>query len=59
LDVRAEIVLKDGRRLIKEFYYGDSYLSQSSRTFSVEKDYESIVLIDFQGNRREDLEIVR
>ena len=52
-DVRAEISLKDGRRLVKEFYYGDSYLSQSSRTFRFEKDYESVELIDFQGNRRE------
>ena len=63
LDVRAEITLADGRKLVKEFYYGGGYLSHSSRTFSFEDSFRSVVLIDFQGNRREisreDLEIIK
>ena len=52
LDVRAEITLGDGGKLVKEFYYGSGYLSHSSRTFSLENNYKSVILIDFQGNRR-------
>jgi hypothetical protein len=53
LDVRAEITLVDGRKLIKEFYYGGGYLSHSSRTFRFENNFESVVIVDYQGNRRE------
>jgi hypothetical protein len=53
LDVRAEITLADGRKLVKEFYYGGGYLSHSSRTFSFKDNFRSVVLIDFQGNRKE------
>src|SRR5690606_21667091 len=52
-DVRAEITLTDGRQMVKDFYYGDSYLSQSSRSLEWGKNYDSVVLIDYQGNRRE------
>lgn len=53
LDARAAITLKDGTVLKREFYYGDSYLSHSSRTLVVGDDFESAMIIDFQGNQRE------
>src|SRR5690554_3568124 len=53
LDAWAEITWKDGRVSRKEFYYGDSYLSQSSRSFVFKDDFESMEIIDFMGNRRE------
>lgn len=52
LDARAKLVLKDGTELSKEFYYGDSYLSQSSRTLILPQDFMSVAIEDFQGNRR-------
>lgn len=52
LDVRAELILKDGTELNKEFYYGDSYLSQSSRMLVLPEGFVSVAIEDFQGNRR-------
>lgn len=53
LDASAEIVFKDGQRRYKEFYYGDSYLSQSPRRLEISKDKVSeVVISDFLGNKR-------
>ena len=37
----------------QEFYYGQSYLSQSSRTFSIPSDTKSVVFYSFAGQKRE------
>ena len=37
----------------QEFYYGQSYLSQSSRTFSIPSDAKSVVFYSFTGQKRE------
>ena len=36
-----------------EFYYGSTFLSQSSRKMKVDKDAAKIVITDFKGNKRE------
>ena len=53
LDQKAEIRLQEGGTLHQEFYYGEGYLSQSSRKLVFEENFESVTLIDYQGNRRE------
>lgn len=48
----AEIKLKNGKTRKHEFYYGSSYLSQSSRKLPVLSNYESITLF-FKDNKQE------
>lgn len=53
-DFCADIVYKDNRKRRIEFYYGSTYLSQSSRSMVVEKDaVKRIIITDFRGNKRE------
>ncbi|KKM63764.1 hypothetical protein LCGC14_1508180, partial [marine sediment metagenome] len=52
-DFSAVISYKDGSKRKEEFYYGNTYLSQSSRKFAVEKTAKKITIINFKGNRRE------
>ncbi len=51
-DACADIVYKDGRKRRVEFYYGSTYLSQSSRELAIDKDAASVVITDFRGNKR-------
>ncbi|MGI8633972.1 MAG: VCBS repeat-containing protein [Segetibacter sp.] len=51
-DYAAEIVYKDGRKRRMEFYYGSTYLSQSTRKIPFEKAYEKMTIINFKGNKR-------
>jgi hypothetical protein len=50
-DVYGEITYKDGSKRKEEFYYGSSYLSQSSRTWRVPADAQ-VVIYDSQGKSR-------
>jgi hypothetical protein len=44
---------KDGSREIREIYYGDSYLSQSSRAVSADPQFtEKLEFVDFSGKSR-------
>jgi enediyne biosynthesis protein E4 len=52
-DFYADVLYKGNRKRRVEFYYGGTYLSQSSRWLSVGKDVESVVITDFQGGKRE------
>lgn len=52
LDQRVEIVLKNGEKRVREFYYGSAYLSQSSRTLTVGEEVASVVLYDYSGKSR-------
>jgi hypothetical protein len=51
-DVWAEIVWNNGSRQKYEFYYGEGYLSQSSRVFRLDSAISSIKVFDYQGNTR-------
>ena len=51
-DFFAEIIFNDGKKRRVEFYYGSTYLSQSSRTFPVEKNMGKIIITNFKGIKR-------
>jgi hypothetical protein len=51
-DRYAELTYEDGRTRIEEFYYGGTYLSQSSRTLRVPAAVERVVLHGPDGERR-------
>jgi hypothetical protein len=52
MDARAEIEFKNGGKQRVEFYYGNTYLSQSSRKFPVNDQVSSLIIFDFAGNSR-------
>jgi hypothetical protein len=51
-DVSALIRLKDGRIQKEEFYYGNSFLSQSARFIRVDSNVAGITIKDSRGNSR-------
>ncbi len=52
-DFYADITYNDGTERHQEFYYGSTYLSQSSRRLPVEKKASKIVITSFKGIKRE------
>ena len=52
-DFCAEIVYKGNKKRRMEFYYGDTYLSQSSRRVALGKDILKVVITNFKGDKRE------
>jgi hypothetical protein len=54
-DFCADIVYKDNRKRRVEFYYGNTFLSQSSRIFALDKDAIKVNITDFRGNTRDGL----
>ncbi|MFP4095932.1 MAG: VCBS repeat-containing protein [Cyclobacteriaceae bacterium] len=53
LDAWAEISYRDGSKERRELYYGTSYLSQSGRSISLSPEMKSLLIYDYQGNKRE------
>ena len=51
-DFYADIIYKNNKKRRVEFYYGSTYLSQSSRKLLVEKDAEKITINNFKGVKR-------
>jgi hypothetical protein len=51
-DVRVEITLNSGKKVVKELYYGSGYLSQSSRSIALPQNAASVVAFDFTGKSR-------
>jgi len=52
-DAYALLTMKDGSIYKHEFYYGSTYLSQSSRAMPIPKDVISVKVFDFQGKSRD------
>ncbi|TKK70211.1 RNA-binding protein [Ilyomonas limi] len=52
-DAFAEITLKNGGKRKMEFYYGSTYLSQSSRIIPVDKNIATITITNYKGVKRE------
>ena len=52
-DFSADIQFKHNKKRHIEFYYGSTYLSQSSRKMWVEKDIVKITITNFKGVKRE------
>ncbi len=51
-DEFAFITLRNGTKYKQEFYYGGSYLSQSSRCLRISSKMETIEIVQFNGDRR-------
>lgn len=51
-DVYAEITFKNGKKRKVEFYYGDTYLSQSSRRLQITKDMNKVLIYNTKGESR-------
>lgn len=58
-DVYAIVKKNDGQSYRQEFYYGNNYLSQSSRTMYVGDDVISVTIYRNDGNKREETFIQR
>lgn len=54
-DFFADILYRDGKKRRVEFYYGSTFLSQSSRKLAVEKQTRKITITNFRGNKRDAL----
>jgi hypothetical protein len=52
-DFTADIIYKNGNKKHTEFYYGSTYLSQSSRKFKLTEDVNKIIITNFKGAERE------
>lgn len=52
-DAYAIATLSNGKKFKHEFYFGSSYLSQSSRMMTIDAKTTSIVIFDTKGNQRE------
>jgi enediyne biosynthesis protein E4 len=52
-DVYALVTNKNAKITKHEFYFGHSYLSQSSRTLSIQPDVISVIIFNTKGNKRE------
>jgi len=52
-DLIGELTYKDGKTRRVEFYYGSTYLSQSSRTISIDKNVVQVMVINYRGMKRQ------
>lgn len=52
LDAWAQIEYHNGRKERREFYYGSTYLSQSSRRLPLDPGVSSVTVYDFSGRSR-------
>jgi hypothetical protein len=52
-DFSADIIYKNGNKKHVEFYYGNTYLSQSSRKLEIANDVNKIIITNYKGAKRE------
>ncbi|CAN5596717.1 VCBS repeat-containing protein [soil metagenome] len=52
-DMSARIQYKNGKILKQEFTYGSSFLSQSGRFLTVDKDVAKTIITDYKGQQRQ------
>jgi hypothetical protein len=52
-DFSAEIIYKNGNKKHVEFYYGNTYLTQSSRKLELTSNIDEVIVVDFKGSKRE------
>ena len=54
-DAWAEITFKDGSQRKQEFYYGNTYFSQSARVLHIPENIQSYIIYNYNGSvRKED-----
>lgn len=51
-DFSAETFYKDGSKRYTEFYYGATFLSQSSRVLNINEQVTKVIITDFKGSKR-------
>jgi hypothetical protein len=51
-DMAAEVLFKNGTKRKLEFYYGSTFLSQSSRGFYVDDTMQQVTITNFKGIKR-------
>ena len=51
-EVSAEIIFQNGKKQKQEFYYGFSFLSQSARFLTINKNVTGVIISDNKGNTR-------
>ena len=51
-DQRAELIFKNGKKVMTEFYHGAAYLAQSSRSILLSEEIDSLVVYDYSGKSR-------
>ncbi|CAG5074650.1 hypothetical protein DYBT9623_05337 [Dyadobacter sp. CECT 9623] len=52
-DISARVKYKNGKMLKHEFTYGASFLSQSGRFLTIDKDVTNVAITDFRGQQRQ------
>jgi hypothetical protein len=52
MDMFATIHYKNGKAGRQEFYYGDSFLSQSGRFMNIDETMASVTITDNSGHTR-------
>jgi len=52
LDAYALVTLRSGAQYKQEFYYGGSYLAQSSRYLKINPQMEKVEVVQFNGSKR-------
>ena len=52
-DFAAEVLYKDGTKKRLEFYYGSTYLSQSTRKIPITINIDKLYIINFKGVKRQ------
>ena len=51
-EVKAEVEYFDGNKKLYEFYWGNSFKSQSSRVIPITEDIKKVSIFDFQNKAR-------
>ncbi len=51
-DVSAEIIFKNGKKQRREFYYGSTFISQSARFITIDKNVSFVIITDNNGKTR-------
>ena len=51
-DTYANITFRNGMKCRREFYYGSTYLSQSTRRLTISPNIQSVVIYNSTGNKR-------
>ncbi len=52
-DFSVEIIYKNNKKRRLELYYGDTFLSQSSRKLALDKDVLKVLITNYKGGKRE------
>ncbi len=52
-DFRLDLQLKNGAQRVREYYYGHSFLSQSSRRVAIPNNVQTVTITRYNGDKRQ------